>query len=223
MKFLTFLNSGCLDICLNMLKSAQNVGIDTNDFIIACMDNPVYENIKSAGYSGAFLYMDNELKEYQDWTLKDKSGFRNIVKYKWRVIKDTYKKYPNLVWVDTDIVFRKNPKDFISGHKYVLFQTDSPGYLICTGFMVFNETKECKKLIDECASYDSADDQIIMNELGMTKYKDSIALLPKDLFPNGNVYYKQGKKENAMIVHNNWMVGIQTKINKFKEENLWLI
>jgi len=35
MKFLTFLNSGCLEICLNMLKSAENVGIDKDDFINA--------------------------------------------------------------------------------------------------------------------------------------------------------------------------------------------
>lgn len=44
MKFLTFLNSGCRDICLNMLKSAENVGINMDDFIIACMDEDVYES-----------------------------------------------------------------------------------------------------------------------------------------------------------------------------------
>jgi hypothetical protein len=48
-------------------------------------------------------------------------------------------------------------------------------------------------------------------------------ILSEDLFPNGNVYYQQGKKENAMIVHNNWMVGVETKMNKFKEEGLWFI
>jgi len=26
-----------------------------------------------------------------------------------------------------------------------------------------------------------------------------------------------------MIVHNNWMVGVNTKIAKFKEEGLWFI
>lgn len=38
MKFLTFLNYGCNDICLNMLKSAKNVGINMDDSIIACME-----------------------------------------------------------------------------------------------------------------------------------------------------------------------------------------
>ena len=62
MKFLTFLNSGCLDICLNMLKSAENVGINMDDFMIACMDEEVYNSLSTAGYKGAFLYMDQQLR-----------------------------------------------------------------------------------------------------------------------------------------------------------------
>ena len=221
MKFLTFLNSGCLDICLNMLKSAENVGINMDDFIIACMDKEAYESLSS--YKGAFLYMDQNLKEYQDWTFNSNSGFRNIVKHKWNIINQVHKENPNLMWVDTDIVFKENPVEILTGHEEVLFQTDAPGSTICTGFMVFNETKECRKLVEECASDDSADDQLIMNEIALTKYNDYVALLSEDLFPNGNVYYQQGKKENAMVVHNNWMVGVKTKINKFKEEGLWFI
>jgi len=221
MKFLTFLNSGCLDICLNMLKSAENVGINMDDFIIACMDKEAYESLSS--YKGAFLYMDQNLKEYQDWTFNSNSGFRNIVKHKWNIINQVHKENPNLMWVDTDIVFKENPVEILTGHEEVLFQTDAPGSTICTGFMIFNETKECRKLVAECASDDSADDQLIMNEIALTKYNDYIALLSEDLFPNGNVYYQQGRKENAMIVHNNWMVGVKTKIDRFKEEGLWFI
>mgnify|MGYP003116302017 FL=1 len=223
MKFLTFLNSGCLDICLNMLKSAENVGINMDDFIIACMDEDAYKSLSQSGYKNSFLYMDNELKEYQNWTLNEDSGFRNIVKYKWKVIESTHKKYSNLIWVDTDIVFVENPVEILSNHEEVLFQTDNPGYTICTGFMVFNHTKKCRELIEECASHDSADDQIIMNQIALSKYNDYIALLSEDICPNGNVYYKQGRKENAMIIHNNWMVGIETKMNKFKEEGYWYV
>jgi len=223
MKFLTFLNSGCYDICLNMLKSAKNVGIDMDNFIIACMDEDVYKSLIHEGYKGSFLYMNNDLKEYQDWTLNENSGFRNIVKYKWKVIESVHKKYPNLMWVDTDIVFVENPVEILSNHQEVLFQTDNPGYAICTGFMVFNDTKKCRELVEECASYDTADDQIIMNQIALSKYNDHVALLSEDLFPNGNVYYKQGRKDNAMIIHNNWMVGIENKMNKFKEEGHWYL
>ena len=96
MKFLTFLNSGCLEICLNMLKSAENVGIDKDDFIIACMDEAVYKSLLYRGYKGSFLYMDQDLKEYQDWTFDQNSGFRNIVRHKWKIINDIPVSYTHL-------------------------------------------------------------------------------------------------------------------------------
>ena len=33
----------------------------------------------------------------------------------------------------------------------------------------------------------------------------------------------EGKKENAVIVHNNFMVGVEIKMQKFKEEKLWFL
>ena len=66
MKFLTFLNSGCIDICKNMLISAENVGINMDDFYIACLDLNAYENLKE--YKNAFLHIDQPITEYQDWT-----------------------------------------------------------------------------------------------------------------------------------------------------------
>jgi hypothetical protein len=223
MKFLTFLNSGCLDICLNMLKSAENVGINMEDFMIACIDEDAYKSLIAKGYSGAYLYIDQKLKSYQKWSFDETSGFRNIVKHKWKIIDEVHRKYPNLMWVDTDIVFKKNPVEILTGSEKILFQGDSPGSTLCTGFMVFNDTKECRKLIEECGSDGTDDDQLIMNRIALQKYIDNIAILPEDLFPNGNVYYQQGRKENAMIVHNNWMVGVETKIQKFKEEKLWFL
>lgn len=223
MKLLTFLNSGCLDICLNMLKSAENVDINMDDFIIACMDEEVYKSLILKGYKGSFLYVNQNLKEYQDWTFENNSGFRNIVRHKWKIIDQIYKKHPNLIWVDTDIVFKENPIELLTGHSEILFQSDSPGSTLCTGFIVFNETKECRKFVEECGSDETDDDQLIANRIGLSKYNDHIAILSEDLFPNGNVYYQQGRKDNAMIVHNNWMVGVDTKIQKFKEEKLWYL
>jgi hypothetical protein len=89
--------------------------------------------------------------------------------------------------------------------------------------MVFNSTPECKKLVEECGLDESDDDQLIMNRIALEKYRDNIAILSEDLFPNGNVYYQQGRKDNAMIIHNNWMVGVDSKIQKFKEEKLWFL
>jgi hypothetical protein len=221
MKFLTFLNSGCIEICKNMLKSAENVGINMNDFYIACLDSNAYENLKE--YKNAYLHIDQPITEYQDWTFSEESGFRNIVKNKWSIIKKIYQENKELCWVDTDIVFIENPIEYISGHEEILFQGDSPGSTLCSGFMVFNESKECGEIINECASAVDADDQLIINEIIISKYSNNAAILSRDLFPNGYAYYTEGKKENAVIVHNNFMVGVEIKMQKFKEEKLWFL
>lgn len=220
MKFLTQLNSGCIDICKNMLKSAQNVGLNIDDFVIACLDKNAYEQMKE--YSGAFLYKEHEFTEYQDWSFDEQSAFRQIVKSKWKLISETYANYKNLCWVDTDIVFKTNPMEFIDNKEYILFQCDRPGSLICSGFMVFNDSPTCQSLVEECGTNELEDDQILINYVA-AKYAESCRLLPLEQFPNGHLYYARGMKNDAVIVHNNHMVGIDTKINKFKEEGLWYL
>jgi hypothetical protein len=204
-----------------MLISAKNVGIDMDDFYIACLDSNAYENLKD--YKNSFLHTDQPITEYQDWTFNKESGFRNIVKIKWSLIKKIYQEHKNLCWVDTDIVFVENPIELIEGNEEVLFQSDSPGSTLCSGFMVFNETKECESLVNECGSNEIEDDQLIVNEIALKNYRDYIAILSPDLFPNGHVYYNEGKKKNAVIVHNNWMVGVKEKTKRFKEEKLWYL
>lgn len=222
MKFLTFLNSGCIDICKNMLKSAENVGLNLNDFIIACIDANAYEQMKS--YKGAYLAFEHEITEYKNWSFDETSDFRKIVKYKWKIIKDNYIKYNSLCFVDTDIVFLKNPLPFISKAEKILFQCDLPGSTICSGFMVFNNTDKCKELIEICGNNIEEDDQILINKLVLTnEYINSIGLLKPNMFPNGHVYYQQNIKNDAIIVHNNFMVGIEEKTRRFKEEKLWYI
>jgi len=221
MKYLTFLNSGCTDICKNMLLSAHRVGINVDNFYIACMDSESYLNLKH--YKNCFLFDEQKIMEYQNWSFDPYSGFRQIVKNKWKLIKKIYKNNKELCWVDTDIVFKKNPEEVISNNDRILFQCDLPGSLLCSGFMVFNNTTKCSELIDECGNNDIEDDQILINNIALTKYKNNIALLNQDYFPNGNIYYNQNRKEHAYIIHNNHMIGIDTKISKFKEEGNWFL
>lgn len=225
MKFLTFLNSGCINICKNMLISAEKVGINMNDFYIACLDESSFDSLND--YSNAFLWKtpqtESDSSEYQNWTFEQNSGFRRVVRHKWKIIQETYKSSQELCWVDTDIVFKENPIELIEGQDEILFQSDRPGSTLCSGFMVFNSSPECRKMIRDCAIVDNEDDQLIVNKIALDKYYDNIALLNEDLFPNGHVYYKENRKENAVIVHNNWMIGIDTKIQHFKDEKLWYL
>jgi hypothetical protein len=225
MKYLTYLNAGCIDICRNMLISAEKVGIDMDDFYIACLDNESYE--KFSYLKNSFQYAQEELTEYQNWTFDSDSGFRKIHYYKWPIIQKIYQKHKELCWVDTDIVFLKDPSEYISGHKTFIAQNDHPGPRACGGFLVFNDSEITESLIGEMAANTTEDDQILLNHYIENSYKTNYTPLPRNLFPNGKTYYELENKDilrkYAYILHNNWMVGIETKMSKFKEEGYWYL
>lgn len=225
MKFVTFLNSGCIEICKNMLKSAELAGISKDDFVIYCLDMLSLQSFSE--YSNRILYYDTNdemvrySSGYENWTFDSNSNFRKVVKHKWNIIKEAYSVFNDICWVDTDIVFKKDPRPiFDQVDAKILCQSDLPGSVICSGFMAFKNSNEAKMLIDECSSMSGEDDQIAINGV-YTKYP--VAILHPRLFPNGHVYYKQNIKNDAYIVHNNHMVGIETKIEHFKNEGLWFI
>ncbi len=222
MKYLTYLNSGCIDICKNLLISAKNVGI--NDFYVACLDSNSFDVMQE--YSeNCFLYTNQPITEYQNWTFDETSGFRKIVQHKWNIIKQVYQDHKDLCFVDSDIVFIKNPTHLIENHEKMVFQSDSypKGSYICSGFMVFNDTPECNNLINDCAENHKEDDQLLVNRLVTEKYWEHHEILNDSVFPNGYVYFDQGRKSSAVIVHNNWIVGIENKINRFKQAGLWYV
>lgn len=218
MKFLTFLNYGCLEICKNMIQSAIKSGIPSSDFIVYCLDEESYENLKNQVF--CVRYQTDGPKQYQNWSFDANSQFRQVVKHKWQIIKKVYETHKNLCWVDTDIVFLKDIRFLAQQNDSVLVQSDLPGSSICTGFMIFGDNESSKNLIEECAMHVDADDQLIINEI---HEKHNYKILNEEFFPNGKVYYVYNKKQNALIVHNNHMIGIETKIQHFKNEGLWFI
>jgi len=221
MKFVTFLNFGCLDICKNMIKSAENIKISRNDFIIYCLDDISYETLKNE--YNCIRYNSTVSSDYKNWSFDPNSEFRTVVKHKWKIIKEAYKEHKSLCFIDTDIVFLRDFRFLSATFDGVLCQSDLPGSLICSGFMIFGNNKASENLIDECANMEEEDDQLAINGI-YHKHRDHIKLLPQNLFPNGHVYYQQNIKDaDAYIVHNNFMVGIENKTQKFKDEELWFL
>ena len=230
MKYLTYLNSGCIDICENMLISAEKVGINMDDFYVGCLDEESYQ--KFSYLKNAFKFADEELTEYQDYTLDSDGGFRKIHMYKWPIIKKIYQEHKQLCWVDTDIVFLKNPTEYLTGHKTFRAQNDYPGHRAGGGFLVFNDSEMTESLIEDMSTNpERRFDQHLLNYYIEGAYKTHYKPLPRELFLNGKTYYelldttktKEELVRSAYILHNNWMVGIDNKISKFKEEGYWYL
>lgn len=224
MKYVTFLNYGCVEICENMLISAQKVGISMNNFYIGCIDKKSYDYMKK--YTNSFLY-DNQLNvNYENFTDEPHTTFSKITSYKFKVIKEIYKKHKNLCYVDTDVIFLNNPTEYLKNKELILFQSDEPGYSLCTGFIIFNNTEKCENLLNDTKLDDLMEtypDERAINLLCDKKYRDCVATLPKEKFPNGYNYFTKNISNEPFIVHNNFIVGIENKINRFKQNNLWFL
>lgn len=218
------INAGAIGICRNLLLSAKQVGINTEkDFIIACLDKKSFLEFKN--FNNTFLFINQKISAYQTWNINQNSSFAKIVKYKWRIIKKVYKSNKELCYIDSDIVFKKNPRKLIMKKKKILFQMDYPLKKICSGLMVFNNTKKCKEIINQCCkdSYFIFDDQVLINTVIKNKYLKSIRLLNPQYFPNGHIYNLLKNKTESYIVHANHypLKNIKKKIKYFKKHKLW--
>lgn len=226
MKYLTMINAGAIKICKNLLLSAKQAGINIEkDFIIACLDKKSFSEFKN--FKNTFLFINQKISRYQTWNINRNSSFAKIVKYKWRIIKKIYKNHKQLCYIDSDIVFKKNPQKLIANKKKILFQMDYPLKRICSGFMVFNNTIECKKIINLCfnGSHFILHDQILINTVIKNKNLKCIRLLNPQFFPNGLIYNLLRNKTESYIVHANHypLKNIKKKIKYFKDHKLWFL
>lgn len=227
MNYLTYTNKGCIDICRNMILSlSQNCDVDTkNNVHVHCFDQESIDALKDISKVYQNYSLTGDLKDYQNWSFDPSSKFCQIVSWKWKIIKKFYDNNDEFIFTDTDVFYIKNCESHLrSYNKNIIIQTDTPGSKYCTGFMYFRQSEESKKIINACAM-NHADDQLLFNrfvsELNLEKH---IELLSSDLFPNGYYWYKTPNvdKSKAFLVHNNHMMGVQTKIDKFKENSMWL-
>ncbi len=208
-----------------MLASAERVGIPVEDFYVACIDHDSYAVMKER--CNVFLHVDQEISDYQNWSYDGDTGFRKIHYYKWPIIKQIYQQHKNLCWVDTDVVFLKNPTRILSNRATFCAQNDYPGLRACGGFLVFNDSKRTEALVNDMAANTFEDDQILLNRFLDGPYKDNFEQLPQREFPNGKIFYEPNLnselRESAYIVHNNWIIGIAEKIRRFKAEGYWYL
>jgi len=223
MKYLTFTNFGCTELCHNMITSLMEMGVPPGNILVATLDKESENTLADWGVK-VLPYTHQPIKHYANWTFDANSEFRQIVKHKWKIIQQVYETNKELVWVDTDIVFLKNiEEDIRQTDGDFLFQVDHPGMYVCTGFMVFRDNPTCQKIIDHCASCDDCDDQLVIQDV--IKGPVDARPLSRFKYPNGHFIHqeKMTNTDRAYIVHNNYMIGAETKANKFKEMGLWYL
>ena len=67
MKYFTYTNIGCIDLCRNMIASLEKQGVSTADIYVHCMDKKSLDAMTAEGKQ-AYIWreMPEDLHDYQE-------------------------------------------------------------------------------------------------------------------------------------------------------------
>lgn len=227
----TVTNYGYLLYTRNMLKSLEPFGLD-KAVMILCLDQKSAGILRTLGYSVSDK--ETDVAQFCPWNTE---GYDKICYLKLEWIHSLLLT-KNVVMIDGDIVFRKNPWDDIlqwQNHSPTDTwiqndgMTDSARENLCTGYQMIRSNPRMRTLYDcksergqhqysRCALQNN--DQTYFN-LYIKPYCTVRALPLKD-YPNGGVFYRDAAELSPVLVHFNWVVGHEKK-GKMKEHNMWLL
>jgi len=227
LNFMTFTNKGYVDYTKNLLIS-NKVNNSNANIKVYTLDDYSY-NLFSQLQDNVELFKKDDFAN--NYLSQADKNFGNLMIVKFELIYRELLKNRNVVYVDGDIVFKKNFLEYLTNYSPnsdIVFQNDlrpskPKREWVCAGFMYIksNETtkeffRPTQKLVKKFSKY-KTHDQTYINK---NKKKFSYSILPLDDFPNGAHYYQFYEKLNPYLIHFNYVRG-DRKLELMKEHGEW--
>lgn len=229
LNFFTFTNKGYVDYTKNLLLS-NKLNNSEADIKVYCLDDSSF-NIFSEIHKNVELFKKEDFAD--KYFSQADENFGNLMLVKFELIYRELLQNENTIYVDGDIVFKKNFLNYLKNYSKdsdIIFQNDlrpsKPNReWVCAGFMYIksNETtkeffKPTKKLIRKFTKYKTHDQSYINKNRKKFKY----SILPLDDFPNGAHFYEYSKSLDPYIIHFNYVRGDE-KLNLMKKHGEWYL
>lgn len=224
--FITLTNNGYIKYTENCLKSLNKIH-NTINLNCYCIGKEGYEYLNKHNYN-CFLIDEEENNNFQ---LFRQGNWSNITFNKFVIIYENLLKYKYVCITDGDIVFENNnifqyllenieSNDLLIQTEYI----DDKNSILCSGFMFIKSNYNTlhffnPNYIKHKKNTTGWDDQIYINN---NKHKIKYKMLPIELFPNGNYYYKNFNILTPYLIHFNWIIGNEKK-EKMIEYNKWYL
>lgn len=186
----------------NMLRSAKEAGFDMRLFHCYILGDQKQAAIYNTG------------------------EFKSLTTRKLEIILENMKMDSEVLWIDNDIVLFENCIDHVRSHRGSFVMQDdiwSP----CTGFFLARTGIFTLRAIQQSIDWLKHNQQPHINDQHAftNVYKRIIGLivtlLPQEEYPNGSVYFQQGKTSKAKMVHCNYMYTTPEKEQRLKDAGLW--
>ena len=231
-------NSAYLDLADNWLASFHRLGFPANVTFIA-------EDSK------AFLYLSNKTNvnvvQSNTFFAEEKAFLFNSEDYKLLINKrpqyvlNFLQRGYDVLFSDVDAILLSNPFDYFteSFNIYVAQDQRLPEpVVVCAGFIYYKTSEATIELVKSWLekiklANGTQPDQIILNL--MIRKRDlpkniTIKYLDPDKFIAGKYYFNEQWRTNnsktvlnPVMVHNNWIIGHDKKVQRFQKYGLWFI
>jgi len=219
-------NAGLSSMITNLVQSGKNNNIHITVF---ALDDTIAKNLE--GITTVVKYKYNCTEGYNNYATKE---FKLIAWRRYFIANVLLNNGKTFIYLDADCVINNHFVNDIL--KYLqetncdcCIQFDSPNNY-CTGFFAMKSTPRTVDVFNSDFfiknNYLDYLDQEFFNEIIIKKYDlINIKVLDRDLFPNGNHYYKyyQSIDQNCKVIHFNCIVGLTKKINMMKKFKKWVI
>lgn len=238
-KIITLTNNGYKTLTDNLLISMKKIGIEEL-LKIYCIGDECYDYYKSNYPYNEIekINLDDdsenslshwiEYRSSQNKDIEGKKRWANITSYKFYSINKELRSGNDVIFIDGDIVFEKNPYCYLMEHigdSDLLIQNDNQTYndrQFCTGFFYMKSNTKTITITDFSEISKNIDGfQNDQQYLRRFEKQMDVKYLPLDLFPNGK-YWREKIPSNPYIIHFNYDVSGH-KINRMKQFNKWYL
>ena len=226
-------NAAFLDFTDNWLASIRKIGIHPNITIVA-------EDKKS--YDHYFRTPDIHVMRADQSSVSEKLVFdtpeyKTFVNKRAQYILDLLLKGYDVLFSDVDTFWLSDPFPYFE-EDYDIFTQLDQGYpdrrVLCAGFVYYKSNRYTIKFVKLWIKkmnrlHNVKPDQVVMNLL---MYKKSVPrlrvkVLDPEKFLSGRYYFDaQWRRNNPhvkpVMLHNNWIIGHDRKVERFKNLGMWL-
>lgn len=222
---ITLSNKGYIDYTTNLINSIKTnkVNMDINIHVMDSFSLKYFQKLEQ----NVFLIKGMNNKKFLK---QDSADFGIYMLQKLKIIHQSLHEYKNVIYLDGDIVIKKNFLDNLEKidetYDLIIQNDKNPKKpqieYLCAGFMKIKSNNKTLKFFDinnisEETIMSGLHDQQYINE---NKHLLKYFKLPLDLYPNGAHYYENSQTLDPLIIHFNYVIGKEKK-KLMKHYNEW--
>ena len=223
----TIATGGYVPFTLNLRASLQRIGLD-NELVVYTPDRSVEQELSASGVRSLLFGR----QRYQRWSDFQTPEFAKIVAYKWAVASEILSTGSNVLFVDSDIVFLRNPAKYLRDtiertSAHLIMQIEVPKKVYNMGFWFAKHEPSVLGLIRDMRDFlivdkSSTADQNHFNEIIRERDGIRIHALDAELFACGNQFLSSSNPfpiDSAYLLHFNYIIGKEKKVAAINKHN----